>query len=333
MANNNEYMYNFLNSIKKSNDLSEKKELRKDYNKRYNESKEKIINGFMYKNLPILPCFEDNTKNHEFTPSEFIKALSLISDTDAGRLKILYMLKVLMELSKNTLPFNPEEFIPRVMEFENDINDIIEYGIKNNIIKIHPEDEEILSKGKSEKSIISHIEASMESDEEKKSNDKKSKDVEKESAKDKKEEEDKKKKENKKEEEDKKKKENKKEEDKKKKEEKKKKNEENRNDTKKWFDYDSLNTVQELKENKAPWYKVANRIATLLIQEEVQKIITEEKFKLLIYQNSEDFAIINEINTRIFWFKKGEVEHFTDANMFNIKWAEVHQPQDTKFTA
>ena len=69
-------------------------------------------------------------------------------------------------------------------------------------------------------------------------------------------------------------------------------------------------------------------------QEEVQKVIGNEKFKLLIYQGADDFAIINETNTRIFWFKeKSNVDHFTDTNMFNIKWAEAHQADQLKFTA
>ena len=89
-----------------------------------------------------------------------------------------------------------------------------------------------------------------------------------------------------------------------------------------------------MKDNKPVWYRIANRIAALLVQEEVQKVIGNEKFKLLIYQGADDFAIINETNTRIFWFKeKSNVDHFTDTNMFNIKWAEAHQPQDLKFTA
>lgn len=132
----------------------------------------------------------------------------------------------------------------------------------------------------------------------------------------------------------------KKEEDKKKKEEKKKKNEENRKNTEKYFNYNSINQVApDLKDNKAAWYRVANRVATLLTQEEVQKLIGDQKFRLLIYHDGNDFAIINDLNNdinqeyNIFWFKEKEAERYTDSNLFNMKWAEAHQDDLNKFTA
>lgn len=277
--------------------------LNRAYHKKYNNETNNaspIIEKFLDKVFPG----HKNNYGTSFVNGEFIKALSDIATKDGDMIRIGYALSILQKEAENILPFNPIEYRNNVKLLDNVIDEIIYYGINNLNIKINDKNiEKLIAKYKK---YVNHSEAAMEAEEEEKS-----KEVEKETTKDKKEE------------------------DKKKKEEKKKKNEENRNVAKKWFDYDSIDALnKELKNNKPVWYRIANRIAALLVQEEVQKVIGNEKFKLLIYQGADDFAIINETNTRIFWFKeKSNVDHFTDTNMFNIKWAEAHQADQLKFTA
>ena len=277
--------------------------LNRAYNKKYNNevnNASPIIEKFLDKLFPG----HKNNYGTNFVNGEFIKALSDIATKDGDMIRIGYALSILQKEAENILPFNPIEYRNNVKLLDKVIDEIIYYGINNLNIKINDKNiEKLIDKYKKN---VNHSEAAMEAEEEEKS-----KEVEKETTKDKKEE------------------------DKKKKEEKKKKNEENRNAAKKWFDYDSIDALnKELKDNKPVWYRIANRIAALLVQEEVQKVIGNEKFKLLIYQGADDFAIINETNTRIFWFKeKSNVDHFIDTNMFNIKWAEAHQADQLKFTA
>lgn len=276
--------------------------LNRAYNKKYNNevnNASPIIEKFLDKLFPG----HKNNYGTNFVNGEFIKALSDIATKDGDMIRIGYALSILQKEAENILPFNPIEYRNNVKLLDKVIDEIIYYGINNLNIKINDKNiEKLIDKYKKN---VNHSEAAMEAEEEE------SKEVEKETTKDKKEE------------------------DKKKKEEKKKKNEENRNAAKKWFDYDSIDALnKELKDNKPVWYRIANRIAALLVQEEVQKVIGNEKFKLLIYQGADDFAIINETNTRIFWFKeKSNVDHFIDTNMFNIKWAEAHQADQLKFTA
>ena len=272
------------------------------YNKKRDETPtSELITKFLDTFFPEnISC---NKYKSPFVDGEFIKALGDIAAmSDTGALRIGYALAVLQKEANGILPFDPDRYRKYVGMLDQAIDDIILYGT-NHGLKFSDEDAERMNKYYTKK--VTHSEAAMEAEDEK------SKEVEKETSKDKKEE------------------------DKKKKEEKKKKNEENRKNTKKYFNYDSIDEVApDLKDNKSVWYRIANRIATLLIQEEVQKVIGNEKFKLLIYKEADDFAIINETNTRVFWFKeKSNVDHFTDTNMFNIKWAEAHQPQDLKFTA
>lgn len=278
--------------------------LNRAYNKKYNNEANNVS--------PIIETFLDklfpghkNNYGTNFVNGEFIKALSDIATKDGDMIRIGYALSILQKEAENIIPFNPIEYRNNVKLLDKVIDEIIYYGINNLNIKINDKNiEKLIDKYKKN---VNHSEAAMEAEEE----EEKSKEVEKETTKDKKEE------------------------DKNKKEEKKKKNEENRKNTKKYFNYDSIDEVApDLKDNKPVWYRIANRIAALLIQEEVQKVIGNEKFKLLIYQGADDFAIINETNTRIFWFKeKSNVDHFTDTNMFNIKWAEAHQADQLKFTA
>lgn len=276
--------------------------LNRAYHKKYNNevnNASPIIEKFLDKLFPG----HKNNYGANFINGEFIKALSDIATKDGDMIRIGYALSILQKEAENILPFNPIEYRNNVKLLDKVIDEIIYYGINNLNIKINDKNiEKLIDKYKKN---VNHSEAAMEAEEEK------FKEVEKETTKDKKEE------------------------DKKKKEEKKKKNEENRNAAKKWFDYDSIDALnKELKDNKPVWYRIANRIAALLVQEEVQKVIGNEKFKLLIYQGADDFAIINETNTRIFWFKeKSNVDHFIDTNMFNIKWAEAHQADQLKFTA
>jgi len=304
-VSNNEYFKNYLKSMNDPKlSMDEKFKITSDYNRKYLDERDtnNIAYKFMRDNLRIELSI-GMPDEPQFEAEEFVKALSIINSTEKGNVKFLYFLNVLMKASEDILPVYPEEFMVKLKQLEKSMDLIIKYGIDHDMIKIDEKDMDLISKVS-----VDHTEAAMEVEEE--SDKEESKKVEKETSKDKKEE------------------------DKKKKEEKKKKNEENRNTTKKWFDYDSLDNLHdEIKKNKSVFYKVANRIAALLVQEEVQKIIGDEKFKGLVYQNTDDFAIINESNTRVFWFKKGEVEHFTDTSVFNLKWGEAHQPTELKFTA
>lgn len=273
------------------------------YNKKRDETPTselitKFLNTFFPENISC------NKYESPFVDGEFIKALGDIAAmSDTGALRIGYALAVLQKEANGILPFDPDRYRKYVGMLDQAIDDIILYGTKHGL-KFSDEDAERMKKYYTKK--VTHSEAAMEAEGEK------SKEVEKETTKDKKEEDKKKNK-----------------------EEKKKKNEENRDATKKWFDYDSIDAVApDLKENKPVWYKTANRIATLLIQEAVQKMIGDQKFRMLIYQNADDFAIINEQNNQIFWFKeKSQVEQFTDSNVFNVKWAEAHQADQLMFTA
>ena len=301
------------------NSVKEEKNTKETKNKLDIYEKDAIISAYNEKAYSHKPPVVLTDFISRFCPSSneetffFFKALRDIernNEIKNGEVLIAYALEMLKLLSDDYMPLSIKNYIEYKKDICEQLNNLVDFGLKSKILKIAEVHKEMINN-------INHSEATMEAEDSK--NDKseapveevsESK-VEKETTKDKKEE------------------------DKKKKEEKKKKNEENRKNTEKYFNYDSIDEVApDLKDNKSVWYRIANRIATLLIQEDVQKVIGNEKFKLLIYKEADDFAIINETNTRIFWFKeKSDVEHFTDANMFNIKWAEAHQPQNLKFTA
>ena len=301
------------------NSVKEEKNTKETKNKLDIYEKDAIISAYNEKKYSHKPPVVLTDFISRFCPSSneetffFFKALRDIernNEIKNGEVLIAYALEMLKLLSDDYMPLSINNYIKYKKNICEQLNNLVDFGLKSKILKIAEVHKEMINN-------INHSEATMEAEDSK--NDKseapveevsESK-VEKETTNDKKEE------------------------DKKKKEEKKKKNEENRKNTKKYFNYDSIDEVApELKDNKSVWYRIANRIATLLIQEEVQKVIGNEKFKLLIYKEADDFAIINETNTRVFWFKeKSNVDHFTDTNMFNIKWAEAHQPQDLKFTA
>lgn len=242
----------------------------------------------------------------------FFKALRDIAmdkEIKNGGVLIAYALEMLEILSDEYMPLSISNYTEYKKDIYEALNKLVDFGIAAKILKINEVHKELLhseaamENDKAEVPVVTTKETPVEESVESK--------VEKDSAKDKKEEEKNKKK-----------------------EEKKKKNEENRKNTEKYFDYDSIDQVSpDLKDNKAAWYRVANRVATLLIQEDVQKVIGDQKFRLLIYQDGNDFAIINEQNNHIFWFKEKEAERFTDSNWFNMKWADVHQADQLKFTA
>ena len=301
------------------NSVKEEKNTKETKNKLDIYEKDAIISAYNEKKYSHKPPVVLTDFISRFCPSSneetffFFKALRDIernNEIKNGEVLIAYALEMLKLLSDDYMPLSINNYIKYKKNICEQLNNLVDFGLKSKILKIAEVHKEMINN-------INHSEATMEAEDSK--NDKseapveevsESK-VEKETTNDKKEE------------------------DKKKKEEKKKKNEENRKNTKKYFNYDSIDEVApELKDNKSVWYRIANRIATLLIQEEVQKVIGNEKFKLLIYKEADDFAIINETNTRVFWFKeKSNVDHFTDTNMFNIKWAEAHQADQLKFTA
>ena len=325
MANNVNKMIKIYQDLMEGNISINGNSVKEEKNTK--ETKNKLD---IYEKYAIISAYNEKAYSHKppvvltdfisrFCPSSneetffFFKALRDIernNEIKNGEVLIAYALEMLKLLSDDYMPLSINNYVEYKKDICEQLNNLVDFGLKSKILKIAEVHKEMINN-------INHSEATMEAEDSK--NDKseapveevsESK-VEKETTNDKKEE------------------------DKKKKEEKKKKNEENRKNTKKYFNYDSIDEVApELKDNKSVWYRIANRIATLLIQEEVQKVIGNEKFKLLIYKEADDFAIINETNTRVFWFKeKSNVDHFTDTNMFNIKWAEAHQPQDLKFTA
>ena len=309
---NNEYFEMYLKNINDSKFSDDEKfKMLSEYNKKYFEEKDtsNIAYKFMREFLPIsLNLVSPN--DTQFEAEEFIKALSIINSSEKGTVKFLYFIKTLMKASEDILPVYPEEFVTKLKQLEKTMDYTIKYGVNNKLITIDENDKKILSNSEKVIKIVDHTEAAMADENSENSN--KSKEVEKENSKDKKED------------------------DKKKKEEKRKEKEEMRKKTEKWFDYSSLNKVsEELKQNTPPWYKVANRIATLLNQEEVQKLVGDKKFKLLTYQNSNDFAVISEDNLQVFWFKdiKEGVVPFNNVQLFNFKWAEAHADKEVKFTA
>ena len=306
--NNKQYFENYLKTMNDSNvSMEEKFKLSSEYNKRYFDELDttNVVYKFMRDFLRIEPSI-GKSNDQQFEAEEFIKALGIINSTTSGNLKYLYFMKVLMEVSKDMLPVYPEQFMVKVSQLEKSMDLIIKYGIDNNIIKIDDKDLKVMNS--SDSVTIKHSDAAMKEDDVTVSENGESK-VEKESAN------------------------NKKEEDKKEKKEKRKEKKAIRKKTEKWFNYNSISKVsEELKSNKPNWYKVANRIATLFNQEEVQKIVGDQKCNLLIYQNTTDFAVITENNQTVFWFGEKEVTPFYDMKLFNTKWAEAHA-KEIKFTA
>ena len=301
------------------NSVKEEKNTKETKNKLDIYEKDAIISAYNEKAYSHKPPVVLTDFISRFCPSSneetffFFKALRDIernNEIKNGEVLIAYALEMLKLLSDDYMPLSIKNYIEYKKDICEQLNNLVDFGIKSKILKIAEVHKEMINN-------INHSEATMEAEDSK--NDKseapveevsESK-VEKETTKDKKEE------------------------DKKKKEEKKKKNEENRKNTEKYFNYDSIIEVTpDLKDNKAAWYRVSNRVASLLIQNEVQELIGDQKFHMLIYQNTDDFAIINEQNNQIFWFKeKSQVEQFVDSNIFNMKWAEAHQADQLKFTA
>lgn len=70
----------------------------------------------------------------QFEAEEFVKALNIISSSVDGKIKIMQFLNVLMKSAEDILPVYPEEFVTKVKRLEESIDDIIRYGIDNNLI-------------------------------------------------------------------------------------------------------------------------------------------------------------------------------------------------------
>ena len=322
--------------------LEQRMNLRTEYNNKYKEQFNDP-NILLLKNLVKNSVYLSNNfeevliSNNKFllNPMDMIKCLSNIESSKEGQIKLLYFIKIICNIAKNYLPLDAETFYEKSNNFVKNMDVGLQYGIANRIIEIQEEDKAIFENAtvvdNSSKDKSASFDVKNDSDENKKEDkkdDEKSDNdaVAENSSTDQKSDNQ----ENNVSEEDK----------KKKREEKKKKNEENRKKTEKNFDYNSIDKEEpDLKNNKPAWYRVANRVAALLIQEEVQNIIGKQKFRLLIYNDGNDFAIINDLNNdinqgyNIFWFKEKEAERFTDSNLFNMKWAEAHQDDLNKFTA
>jgi len=255
----------------------------------------------------------------------FFKALRDI-ETDKeiknGEILTAYALEMLKSLSDEYMPLSISNYTEYKKDIYDQLSKLVDFGVKSKILKIAEAHKEMININHSEAAMDAEAaegdkveEAPVTTEETKETPVEETKEskVEKETTKDDKD---------------------------KKKEERKKKNEENRKNTEKYFNYDSIDAVApDLKDNKPAWYRVANRVATLLIREDVQNIIGDQKFSLLIYHDGNDFAIINDQNNNInqgyniFWFKEKEAERFTDSNLFNMKWAEAHQNDQNKFVA
>ena len=294
------------------NSVKEEKNTKETKNKLDIYEKDAIISAYNEKAYSHKPPVVLTDFISRFCPSSneetffFFKALRDIernNEIKNGEVLIAYALEMLKLLSDDYMPLSIKNYIEYKKNICEQLNNLVDFGLKSKILKIAEVHKEMINN-------INHSEAAMEAEDSK--NDKseapveevsESK-VEKETTKDKK------------------------------KEDKKKKNEENRKNTEKYFNYDSIIEVTpDLKDNKAAWYRVANRVASLLIQNDVQELIGDQKFRLLIYKDGNDFAIINEQNNQIFWFQEKEAKHYSDSIMFNMKWAEAHQTDQLKFTA
>jgi len=312
MATVDEFMVNYFNALDEVKSEKEKKgdvesgvklyALNRAYDKKYEQAKKEtseVINSF------VKELFD----GEEISGPEFIKALSdVIKSRPNDGLNVLGMaFAVLQKEAETVMPFNPERYKEVFEKLNIALDKIIEYGVKNKIIS-----PSAIKKAVAHEASMNE-ESTVEAATSENKNDKKADEtatteevVEKNSS-----------------------------ENKSKKEEiekKKKESNERRARTKKWFNYD-LFELENVKKGTKDWYRVTNRISKLFDQEGVQNFVNDNVFKMLIYENTNDFAIINEVGNIVLWFKnKNDVTPFTDANLFNAKWAEAHQAE-LKFTA
>ena len=279
------------------------------YSKKYEKELKNvspIINDFMNEFFPDDSLLSNNNK--PFADAEFIKALSdIIKMRPDDGLKVIGMaFAVLQEEAETIMPFDPMKYKTYLEKLNKALDKIVEYGVKNGII-----DASDVKKNK--RSEASMNEETVEAATSENKNDKKADEtatteeaVEKNSS-----------------------------ENKSKKEEiekKKKESNERRARTKKWFDYDSFE-LESVKKNTKDWYRITNRISKLFDDEEVQNFVNDSKFKMLIFENSNNFALANETGNIVLWFKdKHNVAPFTNPDLFKTKWAEAHQTE-LKFTA
>ena len=266
------------------------------YLKRYNEANDsKYVSGILEKLFP--PSYKIYDQMFH-TPEEFVLALAEVYNLPGGAIAIGYALRTLVTKSKDILPIHAESYAKGVVTLTEVIEELIEYGVKNGLYEIDPEDAKEMK--------ASHAEAAMEAEE--------AKDVEKDTASDKKK--DKKKGKEKDEEEEKK---------------KRAEREAAREAAKEFFDLDKMKEEETFKDNNAAYYKVANRIAKLFNQDGVKEMAKDKKFTMLHYTNPEEFVIKSEDEKVIFWFKKAHsVTPFTSVEQFNAAWIAEHTQQQAQ---
>ena len=273
------------------------------YLRRYNETNDsKYVSGILEKLFP--PSYKIYDQMFH-TPEEFVLALSEIYNLPGGAIAIGYALRTLVTKSKDILPIHAESYAKGVVTLTKVIEELIEYGVKNGLYEIDPEDAKIMTSN--------HKEAAMEAEEVKE------KEVEKESASDKKK--DKKKKD--------------KEEDEKKKKEREAR-EAAREAAKQWIDFDEMRKMDCFKDDNESFYRVANRIAKLFSQDQVKDMINGKKFTMLHYQNKDEFVIQSSDNLILFWFKpdfKATPYSIDNIDQFNQAWAKEHAPEPQQLSA